>query len=555
MVKPGDVLSYTVQVEVLNGPTQSDILLVDYMDNGLTFGSVTNAGAFIYDSGADIFILPAGKATGLYPLTYTATVNENSSVAVNNSISGSGGGYPPDPINPTPTKPVCAIGACETTHPVSAETILSKDADLDSGAPVEPGDTLTYTITLQVNNGPTISDIEITDTLSGNLTFDDVVGDISPFERTSQEGVYILPAGTESGEYSFSYTAIVDANATGTVGNTVVGVGGGDPDGPNGGNPTCAPKACETEHPLKFAVLLSKDSDPEPGTKVKQEQVITYTLHVDVVYSTTQSPVVITDDLGEGLTYLGVGEGVDITPFVEGPPGTFTLPAGTPNDEYSVTYTAKVNADATLTVDNSVSGTGGGDQTDPNAPEPICDYDEGRFCATEHPVEPTVLLSKTADPESGTMVKPDDVLTYTLQVEVLSGPTQSEVVLTDVLGEGLVFGELTDAGEFTYDSETNTFTLPEGTANGTYEVRYTATVEAGGRLSVSNSVSGTGGGDPTDPNPTEPVCEPEACETTHPLAPTVAIPVPLGTWPWSAALIALLAGFGFWVGGRRRVHW
>lgn len=99
-----------------------------------------------------------------------------------------------------------------------------------------------------------------------------------------------------------SYTATVDQDATTSVDNTVAGTGGGHPTDPSNPAPVCDPGPCTTEHPIKFAVLLSKEANPAPGTYVKQGDEIIYTVHDDVVYSASQTPVVITDELGDGLT-------------------------------------------------------------------------------------------------------------------------------------------------------------------------------------------------------------------------------------------------------------
>lgn len=553
-IKAGDTLSYTLNVEVSKGPTQSDVVLTDQLDADLAFGTVTsNPGGFVHDPASNTFTLPAGAADGVHSVVYTVTVDEDSSISVNNTVTGTGGGYPNDP---DPSPPSCAPGACETVHPVAPTVLLSKDADPDSGTAVEPGDTLTYHITVEVLNGPTQSDVELTDTLGGGLSFEGVEGDTSPFVPGSTVGTYILPAQTPTGTYTMSYTATVAENATTAVSNSVEGTGGGYPSDPDDPGPICDPGPCATEHPIKFAVQLSKDSNPAPGTHVKQGDELIYTVTVDVVFSATQSDVVITDELGPGLTYGGVVG--DISPFVEGPEGTFTLPSGTPNADYSFSYKATVNQDATVEVSNQISGIGGGTPGDPTYPGPSCDFEEDLSCSTVHPVEPTVLLSKTANPESGTQVNPGDTLTYTLQVVVESGPTQSRVMLEDVLGQGLSFtGVVQPITPFEYDQESGAYYLPAGTPNGTYTASYTAEVNESATTSVNNRVAGSGGGDPDDPTPSNPICAPGACETEHPLVPPVppvVLPVPLDSLPWNALLVLLLGGLAMWLGGRRPIH-
>src|SRR5690606_17694773 len=192
----------------------------------------------------------------------------------------------------------------------------------------------------------------------------------------------------------------------------------------------------------------------------------------------------------------------------------FTLPAGTVPGTYTIEYTATVNADAkTGTVTNSVAAVGGGDPADdPNGP--TVDSCAAGNCSTDHPVEaPAVALTKASDIPSGTAVKAGETLTYTVEVEVTNSALLSDVVVTDTLGAGLTFGEVTKQGSFSVSG--NEFTLPAGTVPGTYTIEYTATVNADAFTGdVTNSVAAVGGGDPTDPNgPTEGSCDIASCST------------------------------------------
>ncbi|THJ36517.1 DUF11 domain-containing protein [Lampropedia aestuarii] len=524
-VNKGEVLTYTLAVEVINGPTLSDIVLTDNLGQGLEFGGlVGDFRPFIAGPTPNSAILPAGTGSGTYRISYTATVLDDAVTSVNNSVSGIGGGHPDDP---GATNPVCAPGACTTTHPLDYAVLINKDADPDSGTPVEPGDVIGYSIRVEVVNGPTFSDVEVVDSQGPGLTM--VAGSEvldSPFEPGSTPGTYILPEGTATGFYSIRYQAEVDSNATGSVSNAVEATGGGSPLVPDYPGPECE-TVCETEHPIKFAVLLSKDATPAPGTEVKAGTTLTYTLTVNVVFSATQSDVIITDVLGEGLTYTGVVG--DSSPFTDipadgaGPELRFTLPAGTPSGEYTITYAASVGQDASVAVNNSVTGAGGGVPGDPNYPGPICMPDEDHYCETRHPVEPQVLLRKEAAPVSGTPVVAGQMLTYTLTVEVLHGPTQTPVVLTDTLGEGLTFVQVNPGSDFIFNPQDRTLTLPTGAETGVYSVSYTASVDADAEVSVNNTVAGTGGGNPNSPNPSVPTCAPGDCTTGHPVEPELLL--------------------------------
>src|SRR5690606_21729294 len=147
-----------------------------------------------------------------------------------------------------------------------------------------------------------------------------------------------------------------------------------------------------------------------------------------------------------------------------------TLAVGIWPGTYEVTYTATVDADATGSVGNQVVATGGGDEP------PVC-----TDCSTDHPVEaPTITVVKSADPASGTEAAPGDTLTYTLSVEIETSNLTQVLTLADTLGTGLTFGSVTGmTPDAAFDCTGSlSCTLAVGKAPGTYEVTYTATVDA-----------------------------------------------------------------------------
>jgi hypothetical protein len=113
-VAVGDTITYALVLEVLNGPTTADTVLVDTLGSGLTFGTVTdNPNGFIVGGSGNnrTFTLPGGAATGTYMVEYTATVNmDATSSTVNNNLLISGGGDP---------DPECT--SCSTDHPLDSD--------------------------------------------------------------------------------------------------------------------------------------------------------------------------------------------------------------------------------------------------------------------------------------------------------------------------------------------------------------------------------------------------------------------------------------------------
>ena len=491
-VRAGQTISYTLTAVVSDAPLTAALNLSDTLDADLTFGAVTNAGAFTPNTAGNplVFTLPSGTTPGSYSVTYTATVNNDATGTVGNSVVITGPGGDPDPQCPS----------CTTNHPVADPQVsVTKVSNPVSGTNVTAGQTITYTLTAVITDAALTAALDLSDTLDADLTFGSVTnaGAFTP-NTAGNPLVFTLPSGTIPGSYSVTYTATVNNDATDTVGNSVVITGsGGDPD------PQCP--SCTTSHPLADPqIVVNKTSNPASGTNVTAGQTITYTLTVTITDAALTAALDLSDTLDADLTFGAVTNAGAFTPNTVGNPLVFTLPSGTIPGNYSVTYTATVNNDASGTVGNSVVITGSGGDPDPQCPS----------CTTNHPVaDPQVSVTKASNPVNGTQVSAGQAITYTLTATITDAALTAAMDLSDTLDADLTFGSVTNAGAFSANTAGNplVFTLPSGTTPGSYAITYTATVNADATGTVGNSVVITGsGGDP------DPECP--SCTTSHPLA-------------------------------------
>src|SRR5690606_34427526 len=162
-------------------------------------------------------------------LTLRTSEVANATGRVGNSVAATGGGGDPE------------CDPCGTEHEVEPPTIsVAKTAEPGAGAQVRPGDTIIYTLTATVATSATTEPLVLTDTLGPGLSFGEVL-DAGSFACTG-ELQCTLAAGALPGTYALTYTTTVDADATGSVGNSVVATGGG-------GDPECDP--CGTEHEVE----------------------------------------------------------------------------------------------------------------------------------------------------------------------------------------------------------------------------------------------------------------------------------------------------------------
>ncbi|WP_142122797.1 isopeptide-forming domain-containing fimbrial protein, partial [Pseudoxanthomonas sp. 3HH-4] len=413
-VSVGDTLAYTVSVTVANAPVTEPLTLTDTLGTGLDLGTVS-AGMFSC-SGANPLVctLSAGTVPGTYTVTYTATVNDQATGTVNNAVVGTGD-----------DAPTCA-GTCTTetpvTEPLPPLVTYTKSAALPSGqTEVRVGDTVTYTLTTTVVNAVTTSDVVLTDTLGTGLAFGAVTSAGAYTANTSGAPVltFTLPAGTVPGTYTVTYTTTVNAAASGTVNNAVVGTGDD--------TPTCADR-CDTVTPVaEPRVTVTKSSDPGNGAQVQIGQTVRYTLSVEIGASALTEELVLVDTPDRGLT-LGV---LPAGCTFDGTTLTCRLPAGTPAGVHALSYDTVVNANAGATVGNQVVASGGGGQP------PVC-----TTCSTEHELSaPEIRLSKVAGVRE---VRIGDLVRYTLTVENVGSTdlVNGNVVDTPAAGFSYVEGSL-----------------------------------------------------------------------------------------------------------------
>ncbi|WP_454261910.1 DUF7507 domain-containing protein [Pseudoxanthomonas mexicana] len=277
----GDTVTYTLTTTVVNAVTTSDVVLTDTLGTGLTFGAVTNAGAYTCNgSNPLVCTLPVGTVPGTYTVTYTATVNDQAVGTVDNAVVGTGD-----------DAPTCA-GTCTTQTPVAAPRIVvSKSSDPGTGAQVQVGQTVRYTLTVEVSASALREALVLVDTPDRGLTLGALPAGCT-FDGTRL--TCQLPAGTPAGVHTLTYEAVVNPNAGPVVGNQVSATGGG------GELPTCT--TCSTEHELEAPqIRLSKTAG---SREVRIGDLVRYTLTVENVGRVNVVNGSVVDTPAAGFSYV-----------------------------------------------------------------------------------------------------------------------------------------------------------------------------------------------------------------------------------------------------------
>jgi uncharacterized repeat protein (TIGR01451 family) len=396
----GDVITYAFSVTNTGNVLLSPVRVADPLLPGLS---------------CTVLALPPGTTTACSATgnTYTITFADETATNVVNTATATGeapGTAPDASATDTETTPTAITPAAIT---------VNKAATPPSGTQVAPGDTLQFTLTVVVANNALHEPLTLTDTLGNGLTFVAVTSAGAFTCNAANPLVCVLPVGTAAGSYALTYTASVDADATGTLRNGVV------PTKPAGVDPPPLCQTCSTEHPVvPSTATVSKSAAPVSGSLVQQGQTITYTVTTVIAGSATTQPLILNDQLDVGL-----GQATVVTPGAYSCSGNLAciLPIGTLPGTYPLVYTATVAPDANGTLHNRVSAINlpGGD------PDPVCVQ-----CSTEHIVEQPALetskrLAGNSDPSG--IVSTGDTLTYTVTATNTGNVVLSNVTIDDPL--------------------------------------------------------------------------------------------------------------------------
>ncbi len=460
---------------------------------------------------------------------------------------------------------VNAVTCADDCAPVTVtvrlpHVVAAKASDPASGAAVQAGQVVTYTLTY-VNDGTAAGVVDSTDDLSGvlddaDLTSAPAASDPAVSAAVVDESIRVtgpIATGTTV-TVTYQVTVKPDGKRGDNIAANVL-----TPDVPQiCGDGPCGPPT--TEHPIG-ELTDWKTVDPASGTNVAPGQSVTYTLHFR---NTGAAPVAIDreDDLTGVLDDATVtADPVASDPIVSVSPltdGRLAVHADalSPGQTVTVEYTVTVSAD----------GQRGDDQlgnflVDPGeAPLASCDPADDEFpdCTVNYVSH--IIATKSVNPASGTAVKDGQRVTYTLAfTNVSTNPAAAagRVEYTDYLKDVLDDAAITTAphssaasvkASITGDAMEISGSLASGAAA---QVTYTVTVKdhaKQGNHRLGNILAVTGG---------DPICAPGSnlCTdngiTPPPpgLASTGSNLSPAGPL---GALFALLAGVGLMMMRRRR---
>lgn len=384
-------------------------------------------------------------------------------------------------------------------------------------------------------------EIEGQDPVTGN-------GDPTDEDGISQEGVFAgdYTLSESDGPEGYSQVGGWDCGDAVVTGDVVTVEYGAD-------------VTCTVTNQQDAVWTLAKSSDPADGT-VQPGDEITYTLTATLLAGVAATDLEITDDYSGlvGKTSVVQIDDPDVTMNGD---DTFTWSIDSLEDEETLDYTVTVNEDAIgVELVNLVTAP---DSTCPPTPE----VEDARQAVTE-PDDCTVVhhtpewtLEKSSDPESGSIVSPGDVITYTLTVTNISDALVNNMQVTDDLSRVLdtaTLNETPDGVLWTIEGTTLTWNVPDLAPGEVATLTYSVTLDEDEINIVQNvavpvqvtgrcvTVDGCATGHTPEPLPPEVIPPPEV---SPPGLPDTGGP---DQQFLMVGLALLLAGLGLVLVGRRR---
>ena len=453
----GEVIDYTVTVEVMDGPMQNAVI-TDTLPDGLSYVADSASPAPTSVVGNVITWEIGELATGERTFTYQATVDLDAAGELTNLAC-------------VDTDELDAELCDQTTVGVTPPSVhIMKDNNTDG--PVARGSLVDYTLTVTVQDGP-IASVTVTDTLPDGLTY--VVDSADPSDGFTADGQELswVTGPLDSGSYEFTYQALVDGDAA--IGTALVNTGCVTSEDDAADGLICDDSEIEV---IPASITFDKSSNFE-GESVLRGQTIDYTLEVTVTNGPIHDAVVF-DSLPEGLTYVE-GSADPATGFAAAGQELVWAIGTLDNGTYEFTYSATVDADASGELANLACVDA------EEADNEICDQ------TTVEVRVPTLVIDKVADVEVITISGEDDelvadpsVVTWTLTWTLANGPV-ANAVITDEIPVGFEFLDASDGGTLV-DGSVN-WTFAELTASGSVTFRTTVDPETISRVAPTVNVA------------------------------------------------------------------
>ena len=424
-VNVGDEITYIVKLQNNTDKTIVNVPVKDVIPEGTTYkdGSVSHVSEYggRYNSTTKTvsWVIPKFDPKENLEVTFVVVVNElpygkSTGTVKNKAYCGTGGGTAANPGEAT-------IATEEVMHIVKLPPVTGvKSSDPLHRSTVVEGQTIKYFIEATNMASVAVRDVKISDSIPAGTTFANAPA--LPYQGVFDAGAnkieWTIPsmAAGETVKVEFHVTA----NSLGTGVTTRVI------------NNTAVVSGTATnyiQHTVEKAKIFgTKSSVPASGSYVMANDKITYTIEVKNDGATTKDEIIVTDQIPAGTTYIPMS-GTTLHGYnFDDASGVISwrivdLAAGDKVTlKFEVTVNPLVSGDRIRTVYNTAKINGLSTNT------------------TNHTIYVAPYFGvKSADPEPGSVVKTDDIITYTIVVRNTDRVASPMLNITDSIPMGTAY--------------------------------------------------------------------------------------------------------------------
>lgn len=521
----GDLVAYTFVVKNDNAQALGVVDLVEpdptRIDTPISCVSTTLGGQPFTGLGSGTL---ASNDVVLCTATHTITAVETTAGSADNLVEVS--------AQPLIGAPVGGSGASAVVIPTPANVVIAKTLVSESGTQpgvAEPGETLTYTISLSNSGGADAIDVGVTDPLDPNVTLVSASnGGVASGSSVVWSGLAV-PAG---GNLALSVSVrVADPLPSGVtqIANLASVTGTTPPDC----NATPLPQNCVIT-PTPGAVILTKALTGESGSTpgiAEAGETLTYTIMLSNPGGSAVSGYDVSDPLDPNVTFVSASNGGSASGGVVSWSNLTILAGGSVALTVAVQVVDPIPTGVTQ-VANVAYETGTTPPDCGSIPRPAA-------CVVTPAAPPRLQVTKTVDNPN---VAPGGTATYTITVTNVGTVTATQVVIADPLPAGIEGFSWTCAasGGATCANTQGTGAVNESIASfpvgGRLIYVVSASVAANATGSILNSVSVT----PSANAVCMPAQTPGPCNASAPVTVVVVGPNPPSPAPTLGSMAMLL---------------